>query len=266
MQTIPVPNTQYIPLPDGATPGAVGRKWGVNGATKFRKQMDSLAIEVQHEVRVERVTADMASMHERGHAHTINDVLLDAPNADEAWTTMCGYDRWQCEVEAWIRGLNEQRTLIDNIEEAEFVLDCLNSYRRGLPDVTDADWEEAVEVIIGSIVVEDEELRQRIREYEPIEPEPNDPAPGGCMPSVPMPGDDGEDNDGGDGDEDMQGNGEGETPNPDNLTENFDAGWLAPNILDALQGGVSATTLARERGLDVNRMPPLAQALNQGGE
>jgi hypothetical protein len=171
--------------------------------------------------------------------------MADAYGPDDAYDILFGGDRWVLEVEAWMRATDGALT---NRTQVEFMLDCLNSYRRGLPDVSDERWNEMVELVASNAIEPD-----HARTYVPIEPDPNEELPE-CMSFKP---DDSEDEDGGDQpDRQPQSGGEPETHD-----QTPDTGWLTQPIIDAVKTGASIADLARLHGLDPNRLPALIKAM-----
>jgi len=243
-----------------AMPGGIGKKWAVDGRTIYPETLDTVRVEVDY--IPERYTAAtkghviaLARRHEHGHASVAGDMLLNS-NVKDAWTMLQKYAKWDNEVEAWMRGL--ENAVID-FDDVMFILDCLNTYRRGVP-ATDEQWDAARELIA---VVYDGPKKD-VFDYVPLEPDPDDPPPKGCMPQFgdPFGHDEGDGKGPGPGGDDegekQEPKGEGEENPRDNP---FDWGWLKQEVLDVIAGGTSIEDAAKEFDLDPTRLPPLLQAM-----
>jgi hypothetical protein len=220
----------------GTIPGSVGRFWGLSGVTRVDSSMLKASIEIESDGTHAQLI-NMTIDHEMGHVSVACDVR-DFYGQD-AFDDLLEYDRWQHEVEAWIRGLSD--TMIWSDEQGRYVLDCLNSYRRAL-DVSDRDWVDGVRALLFSLVT-DESIRNYLLGYRPLEPDPDDdPGTGGCITR-------GDVEDGG-----------GE-PEPERAPET-DRGWLRRDIMkQAFNDPNSIPALAAEHGLDLNKLPPLLKAV-----
>jgi hypothetical protein len=262
-------------------PGSIGRKWGVEGYTKFTEDLSSATVQVNGASNATYGTIEWTQAHELGHVGTGQD-MADAyeGHEHEGYKVLFGGDRWVLEVEAWMRALDEKGLV--QFAYAAFMLDCLNSYRRNLPDVSDERWDEAVELIAGRCVSPD-----TVREYVPIEPDADEPPPK-CMSFIPAPdADDESEPDEGDDEGDGQPDDEdGDAPEPDGaggelpddesgegknenesdvddreLARTIDGNWLAQPIIDAVQTGADPLVLAEQYQLDPGAIPALIKSI-----
>lgn len=229
-------------VPRGEIKGSIGRKWAVDGVTRIEQPMTGINIEVYGTHDLVETVKRLASMHENGHAASMNDVIENRPNA--AWDVISRYNRWVGEVEAWMRGLDGYT--IDYVDST-FILDCMNSYRRGIP-ATEAQWDDFVDLLSSAYYGEPDDLF----DYEPLEPDPGEKVRY-CLPDFNEDDGRGDDEDGG-GDRDEH----DESPDQDNP---FDNGWLEQDILDELANGTTIDEAAEKHGLDSNRLPPLIAAM-----
>lgn len=262
------------------------RRHFVDGVTKYMdEKLNVVNIEVTMvPKKTKPVIVELARRHENGHADVARDIMSNVP--DHIVPVLKGYDTWTGEVEAWMRGL--ERAVID-WTDATFILDCMNTYRRGR-NVPDELWSEFVELLITKYSDTDHSADD-VREYEPLEPDPNDAPPTGCgfdpdgEPfGTPIPGpdeedgDDAEGGDEGDGeggsddekDADKNGNKKDGKPNKGGGDEElnmddakFDNGWLKQEVLDAVADGADFAATAKKYGLDPNRLPPLLEAMRK---
>lgn len=163
---------------------AFTRKWKVAGVTEIEAAMTKAEITIDIDEETEGMVAACAMKHEIGHVLVASDIAEN----DGDFETLTSYDRWQNEVEAWVRGVEDS---IDNndghllrFHHASMMLDALNSYRRGL-NVSDEDWEAARELLFDVVQPRDQDA---FAEYVPIEPDPDEPPPcSGHFKPVPVP-------------------------------------------------------------------------------
>lgn len=162
------------------TRSSIWDKWGVAGVTRIAEDLSRADITVNHSKGAAYQVAQWALKHEHGHADVADD-LLDEVGYDEPFEAadlLRNYDKWQNEVEAWTR--NDQP--VTSMAVGELILDCLNSYRRGLK-IDDEEWEEARELIAD--MANNEVVRDHLRSYEPLEPYDDEPPPScGSGPSL----------------------------------------------------------------------------------
>lgn len=242
--------------PGGPQPGAVGKKWGILGVTTINEELEVAEIEVRFDP-VHDAPIILAEYHERGHVAVVEDIINGVPR-DDALAVLDEYDRWQNEVEAW------GRIPDDNLayEDGTFILDCLNSYRRGL-GISDEEWEAGREVITSTII--SVYARPALREYEPIEPDPDEPPPSGCCHiDGEADGDGGEEegkDKGDDSGEDGDGDGDGKLINVEVQRDTkYEQRWLDEDTLRLLEKN-SIESVAVQRGLDVQKTPPGFEAI-----
>lgn len=244
-----------------AVPGSIGKKWGIDGITVYPEHLRAISVEVTRTPTTKDVVAELATLHEVGHAEACVDIVRNVGNGD-AFNTLCTQDKWRGEVEAWMRGL-EHHTI--DLDDAMLILDCLNSYRRGIP-ATDDQWRDAID-LLGTVYDGDV---QDLHDYVPLEPDPGE-KPRDCQPSTveddgrgddpkPEDGDGDEDKGGGDNDDDRDDPEKGEN---DGYTKKnqYDNGWLKQEILDKVAAGDDVQLLAIEYDLDVDKMPPVIKAM-----
>jgi len=232
-------------VPKDSIKGSIGRKWAVDGVTKFPRDLDAIHIEVYKTTATSDSAIRLASLHEHGHASTGLDVIGNIGEKEASFTVLSGYDRWQSEVEAWMRGLEHYNI---DMADASLILDCLNSYRRGIP-AKQSDWLEMLE-LLATVYTGD---KQDLYNYVPLEPDPGE-KPRQCLPDFNE--DDGR---GGDGEEeDGEDGGQRRDYDKDNP---FDNRWLEQDVLDEIAGSKTIEEVAKARGLDPNRLPPLLEAM-----
>lgn len=247
---------------------AFGRKWGVDGVTEIDSEMRRALITVRYTRDTYNTVITLATAHERGHASVARDV--DEGYSELSTSTrferLGNYDRWQNEVEAWLRGCANIE--IDQLHEGQFMLDALNTYRRSL-GVSEEDWVTAREVLLDGIVVE--YLWQMLRQYEPLEPDPNDEHDDNCIHESEYVDDDDWENSepvpesGGNTDEFEPGDDEPEPDQDPISTEKHARGqnqldWMSPEIAERVMNGESIESLANEFNLDPTNLPPLLKA------
>jgi len=224
--------------------GSIGRKWAIDGITRFPRALDAIHIEVYKTGETSDSSIALASLHEHGHAASGIDVIGNIQDPLGAYSLMERYDPWEAEVEAWMRGLEHHSI---NLLDAHLILDCLNSYRRGIPMRDGARWDEMIE-LLGTVY--DGPVKD-LFDYVPLEPDPGEKARQ-CLPDF------NEDDGRGDDDVDEEGNGHRQDYDKDNP---FDNGWLSQEVLDEVAGGKSIADVAKARKLDPNRLPPLLEAM-----
>ena len=272
-------NRDYERVTEAPARSSVWDKWLVAGMTRIPVEMDKADIKVQMTGDTRDAITAWAMRHEEGHVGVAEDVVDGCGgNRTEAAEVFTDYDRWQNEVEAWTRSTFE----LHRKSSAEFILDCLNSYRRGL-NVSDEEWNEGVEVIAG--MAPKEELREYIRNYIPIEPYDDQPppscgeGPGFDPPESEGDGDDDDGSDDGDGDDsdddsdsDSDEEDDGETKeerirgrwdvkNP-KTKATLDERWNDSALIDELASGrISLTEAAQKLGVKASTATPLAQAV-----
>ena len=268
-------------------PGSIGRVWQVSGVTAIPPTMDKATITVEYAEKMSDIHW-LAAQHEVGHALIGHDVARLFGGGVEAFDQLSGMNRWWAEVTAWVNGLESENTVLTE-EQAHFALDCLNSYRRGLPaqgtPVSEADWNEAVNAI-DRFYGGSEDLHL----YVPLEPDPTGDAPKNCLPGIPMDifiGSEGGENevpepeqndepeadqDADDGDEDDSDQEDDEDEDEDELPDDevpepaipMDQRWVQQDIIDAIIGGKTIGQVADEHGLDPLTVPPLVLAITGG--
>lgn len=250
------------------TTGATGfdRKHGARGTTKIYRDLVSVDIQIDVTPETRPLTEALTLAHERGHVGVLSDIVEGMP-ADEAADAVKAYDRWQNELEAWVRAARGW-VLVTDRESVEFVLDCLSSYRRGIP-VPDRDW-RAMRPMLGDAIVDDA-IRPYWDTYQPMEPDAGDPPPecGAPEPSddetpegwEPTPGDDDCD------DPDCDQHDDGLEPDDDATRGDggFDddrgfIDWMEPDVIAEVLRGDPPVEVARRHGLDLADAPPLVVA------
>ena len=230
--------------------GSIGRKWAVDGVTTFPIALDTIHVEVTQTTKTKSWVVMLAALHEKGHAFCGQDVVRNVDHSSGAYKLLGTYDKWQSEVEAWMRGL-EHRGI--DYADGTFILDCLNSYRRGIP-ATEEQWQEAIE-LLGTVYAGDV---QDLRDYLPLEPDPGEKLRE-CLPDFTK--DDGRSDDDEREEKDDKGDDKGDQRNDYDEANPFDLRWLAQNILDKVAGGSSIEAVAAEYDLDPTRLPPLLAAM-----
>lgn len=278
---------QEVPFGQHAQ-SSIWNKWEVDGMTSYPEDLSLAEITVTRTHSTAAMIEALALAHEHGHVFTVDNMLDNGGDAD----VMRAYDRWQGEIEAWIRGVDDANAAFTD-QTGAFALDCLNTYRRSL-GVSEADW-EAGRAIIADMAIS-ERVRDYLLSYVPEEPMPNEPPPD-CQTVRPAEdGDDEAGDDEGEGDDDDEGDEpepeEGDEqvppdeggnepfhggddrdeegdwehfPEPDFGPPVYDSRWLAPDVMAALErDGVDIT--AAHYKLDPRTMPPLARVIaDEGG-
>ena len=125
MSDIPITKKR---VPKDVIAGSIGRKWNIDGVTQYPEGLPVINIEVYTTGNTENVVFSLAMLHELGHAKVCHDINDNQPS--RTWEILTRYDRWEAEVEAWMRGI-EGHTI--DFLDATLILDCMNSYRRGIP-------------------------------------------------------------------------------------------------------------------------------------
>lgn len=233
-------------VPRDSIKGSIGRKWGIDGVTMCEEGWPAgIHIEVYTTTATKDVVHRLASLHENGHAACQQDILRNTDTRRSAWNILTGYNRWQAEVEAWMRGLAGYTV---DLDDSMLILDCMNSYRRGIP-VSDTEWTDFVD-LLGTLYNGN---TKDLHDYVPLEPDPGE-EPRECLPGVFTP------DDGRDGEFDDAEDGEGSRHEVD-MDNPFDNRWLEQDVLDELATGSSIEDVAKKHGLDTSKLPPLVAAM-----
>lgn len=233
-----------IKTTDKPLPGAIGRVHLIDGVARFNDAFDGAEIIVTKTLNTSNIKIVLAQAHEHGHVGTFIDIEPDNRKA-----AAIGSDRFDMEVEAWLRAFEHiPLSLLQQNASFEFVLDCLNSYRRN-SGVEDERWNEAV-ALIATYAPHYEELIN----YTPLEPDPGDEPPA-CA-------------------KDAQGkaigrDGDGNDYNPEAMEDPFghddggggDPRWLRQDIVDAIRNGARIEDIAAENSLPLDKLPALIQAM-----
>ena len=280
MEDITLPVTENF-IPQYAFEGKIGRHWQIAGVTKVPATLDKIDIEVEFSADTLDRIKNLALRHEQGHADLTQDVVSAYGRTEDAFKILKDeYDPWQNECEAWIRG-HGSRLPIKWIKAGQFVLDCLNSYRRGL-NVTEEEWTLGTTVVIEALFHKD--LWEVLKRYIPREPEapedflqPCGEPDGDEFIPIPEPNEDGPlDEDPKEGDTERDGEGSKESPDGDGMDKpptpesgperdenpikmdapKLDKSWNDPDVVDLLDS-MTIEEIGRLRGLDPALAPPL---------
>jgi hypothetical protein len=284
---------RYVPETD--RPGGIWTKWGVDGVTQYGNDLRTADITVTYQMATSSVH-HVAMIHERGHVDVLRDIVANVAVDEDAKTVLRSYDKWQGEVEAWVRGLDA--TAISR-EHGYFILDCLNTYRRSLA-ISDDEWYAAKVLIAGYAATADSQAD--LLNYVPLEPEPGDPPPCGGTEGRdpedddpeegdddPEDGGDPEDGDDDDDDDDPEDGGDPEDGDDDDDEyedggdpedgdddddeyedgdgdgegdeRNLDRRWTDEAVVRAIEDGATVDEAATRFGLDPAQVPPLIRVL-----
>jgi len=228
------------------------RKWQVEGATSVRSEMDRIHIVCWGPAAIRgRSTADMCMRHEFGHAFIISD-LKEGLGKFEGFEAMDNYDKWQAEIEAWIRGnehLSPLAPLALTYENGMLMLDALNSYRRALK-IDDRTWRVDTDMTIDALFSPDE--ARKLKWYIPLEPEPGDDAPN-CFDEYEQTGER--------RDEDEEREREEMRRIQDGARDRKQWSDFEQEILDSPMPRQTAQRYADAHGLDMRDLGPLLQAV-----
>jgi hypothetical protein len=168
-------------LDDSIRARPIGAKWGVDGVTKINAALTKSIIRVRFTNEAVAGPIMLTMQHERGHAALAADVADGEYENKLPFDVLRGYDKWQNEIEAWVRGCGE----FGSYEDGMMILDCLNTYRRNL-SVSDEEWIAGREVILDCLI--NPTYHTALRQYEPLEPARNDegywPEPPECVEVV----------------------------------------------------------------------------------
>lgn len=144
------------------------RKWGVTGKASFSGNGRCCTITVE-EWKGAACMYGRTVGHEQGHVEFFEDRLLDNP--DLPFKDLMEVDTWQCEVDAWLRGL----PIPFSLEAGMFALDCLWTYKVGC-GVSIFEWMKAKKVLAASCADPEGLMRYT---PEPVPPgESGESAPG----------------------------------------------------------------------------------------
>lgn len=236
---------------------AVARKWDVEGVTKTQPDFERCFIEVvlgeNHKPGIVKAVVG----HEVGHASRNQDIRDGFETATEAFETLIEQDRWETEIEAWMRGER-----ITTLQQGQCMLDCLNSYRRTL-SISDRVWEYDRDALLETMAVE--KHWEALKAYIPLEPDDDDEEPD-CSEYGEVTDDEM------DGGEDVDPD-EGWEPSDDTFdlppdetptTRTTDKHWLDQTVIERIEQGDSIAEIAADYDLDMNEMPPLVKALING--
>ena len=258
-----------------ALPGSAWRKWGIAGVTKIPAGLDKMTIVVEHKTARanNNKIAMLARKHELGHADTVQDILDASSSVAEAFDIVKnGYDRWQLEVEAWIRGCEDDKAFNRIIHHegqftcGTFILDCLNSYRRGL-EISESDWRDGRTAVVEALFSV-EWIKAALYEYEPLEPDQEEDPQTGCfgdengIPFIRLPAQPEED---GDEKDDAPQPEPGEFSQEEDHFE-YEPGqkmndvWNNQEVLDYIASGHGLQNTGRKYNLDPMQASPLAKA------
>ena len=183
-------HTTFVPREKQDIPGSIGKKWGVTGVAVVHEGFDKAVVTVDYVLfRSAPRNQVLARAHEFGHVAVAQDYIDGIPSEMDAWDAYRRMPIFENEVEAWLRGIEADfGGVIEQKQDVHLILDCLNSYRRGLK-ATDDQWAQALILIADYYTGPPED----VWEYEPIEPEIGE-EPQNCQVVVVGPPDqDGED-------------------------------------------------------------------------
>lgn len=173
----------YVAAGDQQLAGSFGRKWGIAGTTAYSRHRPEAIITIivneaptVEQANVRTSAYSMACLHEYGHVDILDDLFDQVETWDDAAKLMRGYDVYQAEIEAWLRGLAIQRARLDYTDYM-FVLDALNTYRRGY-NVSDKDWADGRNLLLQCVIPN---MRDRAKDYVPLEPDPGSDPTRSCM-------------------------------------------------------------------------------------
>jgi hypothetical protein len=241
---------------------AITRKWDIDGVTTTAPDMECFKIAVTLGDRHIPGTVKVVVGHEVGHASFNQDIRDGYERVEDAFQTLKLQDRWDTEIEAWLRGER-----ITTLTQGQLMFDALNSYRRAL-GTDDDTWYETREVLLETIVAA--KWRDPLRDYIPLEPDPND-APPECgeyreiSDAEMQDGDEIDPEDGWNPPEDYDYDDEDDRTY-EALPVKTDSDWLDQDVIEAIQNGEALQAIIDQHGLDAWKMPPLIKALVKARE
>lgn len=165
---------EHSPKPLAGQETSFWRKWGVDGMTEANEYLTTANCRILHKTK--RANNNQAAMlvrkHELGHTEVYKNVLANTRNWKRSYEILAkNYDPWQAEVEAWIYGIGQHGNVLTDIKTATLMLDALNTYRRSL-NVDDETWKDSIAVVLEETC--DPATWPFLKNYTPLEPDPND--------------------------------------------------------------------------------------------
>jgi len=258
-------------------PGSIGKKWGVTGEAVVYEGFECAVVTIQYVASRGHLSRSrlLAGAHELGHVAVAQDYVDGMPSA-LAWDSYCHMPVFENEVEAWLHGIEMDLSgMIVRQQDVHFILDCLNSYRRGY-HATDYQWSQVLYLVADYYTGPSSD----VYDYEPLEPETGEEPPScgtGVVGPAPEDGEDGGSPDSrhepprpddpsrgyeeDDKEDDFPTDEEDDFRNYGDPSGEFDSGWNIQEVLDDLLSGSAPRRVADRYGLDVDRMPPLARAI-----